>query len=497
MKTIKTIKTATICLFLIGLIISCGDDYYDVNTPTDSFTEDQLTMNDLLGQTIYRTVNAQYWAARSFGNYVQYFTGQGGTTIEETSISSTWSNTYLYALPNLKTIINKAQAQKANHFEGVAKVLIAINMGLIADSYDNAPYSDAALGTASPKPTFDTQETLYQTINTLLDEAVSLLSAADDSGISPSQGADLIYGGDINKWLRAAHTLKARYALHLTEVNGVSAATAALSALANGFNSNNDDFQLFYNTRKINPWHSREVLAANTGNIHDKVGDQLVSYMNGTSYPFASVTEDPRLPVYAELDPDEPAGNPLRGYVSGGGGLSSDGEAGNADFADAGFYSSVDSPIPIITYAEAMFIKAEAEFLKAGGSETSIGTSGAAYSAYMDGIAANMAKLGVNGAAYLSDAAIDVGAANLALHHIMKEKYIANFLNPETFVDFRRYDFSSNVYKDLELPEDNADGNYPGEWFVRALYPSLEETRNPQNVAANKEEPIVKVWWDR
>jgi hypothetical protein len=30
---------------------------------------------------------------------------------------------------------------------------------------------------------------------------------------------DSIYGGDVNKWVKAAYTLKARYQLHLSKIN--------------------------------------------------------------------------------------------------------------------------------------------------------------------------------------------------------------------------------------------------------------------------------------
>ncbi|MEX0362967.1 MAG: SusD/RagB family nutrient-binding outer membrane lipoprotein, partial [Allomuricauda sp.] len=155
------------------------------------------------------------------------------------------------------------------------------------------------------------------------------------------------------------------------------------------------------------------------------------------------------------------------------------------------------SPLVIITYAEAMFIKSEAEFLVNGGNETSTGATDDAYNAYLAGISSNMDKLGVDGTDYLADPTIAMGASGLMLNHIMKEKYIANFLNPETFVDFRRYDFSTDVFLDLALPEDSAESEYPNQWLVRAVYPDTEETRNPDHVSANKEEPTVPVWWDQ
>ena len=59
-------------------------------------------------------------------------------------------------------------------------------------------------------PSYDSQEVVYDQINMLLDEAISLLSGQDASGITVGDD-DLIYGGDVNRWIRAAYALKARY----------------------------------------------------------------------------------------------------------------------------------------------------------------------------------------------------------------------------------------------------------------------------------------------
>jgi hypothetical protein len=80
----------------------------------------------------------------------------------------------------------------------------------------------------------------------------------------------------------------------------------------------------------------------------------------------------------------------------------------------------------------------------------------------------------------------------------MKEKYIHNFLNPETFVDYRRYNFSDNVFKGLTIREEiDSDGDYAGEWFRRATYPSSELNRNRANVEANQQTPVTPVWWNQ
>ena len=290
--------------------------------------------------------------------------------------------------------------------------------------------------------------------------------------------------------------MKARFQLHLVNKGEVSA-NDVLTTIANGFDSNEDNFQMFYDEKNINPWYSSEILARNTGNDHNDIASQLISSMNGDYFPFQSeaLTIDPRLPIFA----DNGAETEWKGYVSGSVSLVvSDSIEANTGFVEDGYYTSIDSPLMLISYAEAMFIKAEAVFLVNGGTTTSIGSTTEAYTAYMEGIAASMAMYGVNGTDYMADKAIDVGEASLMLQHIMKEKYIHNFLNPETFVDFRRYDFSNDVFNGLTIREEETsdDNDYFGQWFRRAEYPTTEMNRNEANVLANQQTPVTAVWWD-
>jgi hypothetical protein len=488
----KNILKTIAVVFLISLVSGCGKDYFDVNTPSNTADVSQLRMNDLLAPVIYHTIYAQYDAERIFGNYVQNFVYEGGGAAEQTTIAGTWSNVYLYVLPNLKAIRDKAKAAGATHFDAVAEILTAINLGIATDSYEDIPYSEATQGSGNYTPKFDSQESIYNDIFSLLDDAIAKLEAPDNSGYKLNGNQDMIYHGDETKWLKAAYTLKARYKLHLINKDN-NAAQEALTAIAKGFASNSDDFQMDFDEKHLNPWYSREVLAKHTGNAHDVLADYMVSAMNGTTYPFADTSKikiDPRLPVYAETSDGSDV---YKGYASGGQGLSGDSTAANTDFREGGFYSSPNAPIVIISYAEAKFIQAEAEFLVNGGTTTSQGTTQAGYQAYLDGIAANMAKLHVDGSAYLADQTVNMGAAKLKLQDIMWQKYIADFLNPETFVDLRRYNFSTDVFKSLALPWDNDQSEFPGQWFTRAQYPSTEETRNPDN--AKQKSPVDPMWW--
>ncbi len=489
------IKTILIILLATG-ITACNSDYFDVNTPSGSVQPEQLRMNDLLGPIIHSTMEGQRSAELSFGNYVQNFVSQDGGAAGETQASGLWSQVYLYILPNLKVIKDKAAAENAVHYSAIADILTAINLGIATDTWDNIPYSQASLGQDNLSPSFDTQEQIYTEIFTLLDRAIAALEGADNSGISLGR-EDLIYGGgagSFDKWLRAAYTIKARYQLHLVN-KGITSPNDVLATIANGFTSNADNFAMYYDDKNINPWYSGEILARNTGNFHHDIASQLVSTMNGDNYPFVSgaLTIDPRLPIFATNN----GAADWKGFVSGGAGLAPDGSNANTFFVQDGFYTSIDSPLLLITYSEAMSIKAEAAFLANGGTTTSVGSNADAYAAYMESINASMAMYGVDGSAYMADASVNVGEAGLMLNHIMKEKYINNFLNPETFVDFRRYNFSTDVFKGLTIrQEDDTDGDYFGQWFRRASYPSSELNRNGANVEANQQSPITPVWWE-
>lgn len=490
-KLIRNIFIGTLLL----AFAACSDDYFDVNTPSASVNVEDLGMSDLLGPVIHSTLYAQYYAETVAGNYTQYFGGYGYAAAGFSEMSGAWSEIYLYVLPNTVAIKEKAEESGAKHYGAVAEILEAINITLAADMWDNIPYSEATDGTSNPYPNFDTQEEVYTSAITLLDNAIAALNENDDSNITIGS-EDLIYGGDMSKWLKAAYTIKARLQLHLL-AKGVYSPSDVLSTIENGFTSVDDDFQMDFPSEQLNPWYANNVLTRNTGNYYRAPNDQIVSLLNGTIYPFESglVEIDPRLPIMFENEGAE--GDPWRGFMNGGEGESSDGEDANTFFKDGGYYTNATAPLILITYAEAMFIKAEAAFLANGGNETSVGSSSVAYEAYMEGIAASMEKLGADGTDYMTDTAVDVGESNLMLHHIMKEKYIANYFNVETYNDFRRYDFSDNVFMGLELrlEGEDEDSEYTGQWYRRAIYPDSEQNSNEDVVNANWQEPTVDVWW--
>jgi hypothetical protein len=143
------------------------------------------------------------------------------------------------------------------------------------------------------------------------------------------------------------------------------------------------------------------------------------------------------------------------------------------------FYAGADANNYIVTYSEALFLKAEATFYKSG--------AVAAQPIYQDAIKSHMQKLGVSDAAintYLA-ARGTLTTAN-ALQLIIEEKNTADFLSSENFVDWRRTGFPV-----LSVPPNAILPQIPR----RLLYPQVEMISNPQSQQSAK--LTDRLWWDK
>jgi Starch-binding associating with outer membrane len=451
---------------MMATFSSC-QTFLDVNT--DPTLKSDVTLQELLPTALFYTGETSYRQSYITCQYTQQIgsaTSAGSLDAQDdTDNAQGWVEMYLNVLPHCNIMVEKAKALNAPAYEGIAKVLLAYNLGIATTCWENIPYS-----TADKKdfaPAYDTQEQIYQELPKLLDAAI--VSLAQNSGAKPAAD-DLVYKGDLAKWTRLAYTLKARFAMHLTKKNAVQNANAALTALQNGMKSNDDDFQLLYNSRNLGPWYSRVALSNNTGNLSITHCATLINFMNGSAtFPVV----DPRLPFIATLRRNQTAYNGTRPGAN---------QGATVDFSTTSWHSGLNSPVQFCTYAEAKAIEAEARFIANGGTITSKGSNQAAYDAYLEIARANMSRLGVTTAAattYLAAKQVAVGATALTLTDIMREKYKAMFLMGDIWTDFRRYN-----YLFLTYPE-NPNLDLAGKTIQRILYPLSESTRNSKVYQAN------------
>lgn len=457
----------------------------DINTDPSKLTPEQANLSGLLGSTIQFTATSFFNVGQYGNSYPQYLAGSN--TYEANidaynpyGFDNIWESAYRDAMPNLKDMISRAETLGAPQYAGIGKTLMALLLMQSTDIWGDLPYSQAFKGPSVPSPTYDKQEDIYNSsLKALVDGAIADLAKPVPVAAALKVGTtDLIFNGNIANWQKAAYAARARYYLNLSKRNpGNLANAAADAALAVDETQRSAiDVQLKYSQERPSPWFTNLGQPVITSKQH-RPSYFIVNLMNGTGY-FNGVI-DPRMPkLFDNNGAATYIGRPV-GALSNQQGAS----LANADITERTFYGARTSPVPIITYAEMQFIRAEALLAT---------NPSAANTAYINGIRGNMEKLGVDVSAinaYTTNPVI-TKSGNITITDIMLQKYIALFLQMETWTDMRRYQYSTTIYPGLVPPFKNLLG--AGVYVQRGKYPDNEPGRNP-NVpqVANQ---AVKLW---
>mgnify|MGYP004004148961 FL=1 len=152
--------------------------------------------------------------------------GYSLSTIES---NGEWNSAYSGVVTNARHIQKSAPDDKL--LVGISKVLEANAVGTLAILMGDVPYSQINDDVEFEDPIFDGQKSVLSALSTLLDGAIADLSSAT----SRKESFDIYFSGDKDKWIAAAYTLKARYALASKDYAG------ALAAANNGISSSAGD----------------------------------------------------------------------------------------------------------------------------------------------------------------------------------------------------------------------------------------------------------------
>ncbi len=485
-----------ILLTLLTITVSCSDDYFDVNgsetQPTTSSLPPQYRIQGAIENT---TAQAQYRGSREVLGVTQYGSQNVANYYSETWSKEfttgryfLWQNAYVYSLPNTADLIVLGKRDNAPNFVAVGKILRAYILGMTTDQYGDIVLNDTYDGVSSMNitPKFATQEQVYQAIFDYIDEAIAELDESSPIALN-EEGGDVLYAGDQAKWKKFAYAIKARYLNHLNKKSSYDA-QAVIAACQLAISSNAENAQKTYgggpSSNDIQPFSVDGYGSSRFDYFSNFFVELLKNPLN-----LAVPVEDPRLTIIVP----EAVNGGYHGVVTGRG---LDGNSGDDySLGNGGFYTSPNSTTDMINFSEVKFIEAEAKL-------RSNDPSGA-YTAFKEGVQADLEKLGVDSAAktaYLNLLDVEVGTTNISLSHIMVQKYIANVLNPETWVDMRRMDYSSDIYPGLQRPDNVNLDIFPNDddWIQAMVYEYNEEDRNYENMPTN--DPYVRlttpVWWN-
>ncbi|MBQ6165885.1 MAG: SusD/RagB family nutrient-binding outer membrane lipoprotein [Muribaculaceae bacterium] len=229
--------------FAASLGLASCNDWLDVNTDPDSpnnksaLVENRLPWIERWFMYEHGIVNMR----TSCNIGVFYSTtgnlGCGDWEFGGGSTTTPYQSWFVGCAANLPDIIEKAQKDGATHYEGVAELIYAYGFMDMLDLYGEMPYTEA-LG-ASAVPSYDNGKVIYEGCLARIDRAIELLQTPQSATAVPLSSGD-IAGGDVNKWLKLAYGLKARYLLRISKKAEFNP-DMILDCLAKGPQNNNDN----------------------------------------------------------------------------------------------------------------------------------------------------------------------------------------------------------------------------------------------------------------
>ncbi|MCB0521764.1 MAG: SusD/RagB family nutrient-binding outer membrane lipoprotein [Lewinellaceae bacterium] len=224
-------KIFFLCLAFSGIFLgSCKNFVEGINEDPNN-AEDapvEVVLTSIYASTI---IAHEGHPARLAGMWSRQFTGDDRqyAAYEVYTINSSefqWDVNYIIA-KNADVAIQKAKEGNNLLASGIAKILKAHTLGMTASLWGDVPFSEAAQFPEVLDAKFDGQESVYNNIEALLDDAISDLSGSPTSG--PVEDKDIFFGGDASAWLTVAQTLKARFYLHTGDyINAAGAASKGL-----------------------------------------------------------------------------------------------------------------------------------------------------------------------------------------------------------------------------------------------------------------------------
>jgi hypothetical protein len=505
-------KIYNICLLALSfvLIVSCENGFDELNTSKTGATslDPALILNNAAisssfpgGVLTYEYGIVQQVISPNTG----VLEGANFNKDNSNNTVSNWQNYYRNVLKYTADVIARTAEipDRANLFN-MARIMQANAFIILTDTYGSIPYEQGGKGYTEQVffPQYESQQAIYQDVINELTEAIGALNPS-----GRIETADVLYGGNIDKWKKFGYSLLLRAGMRLSEADATAAQAAVAAAFSGGVILSNAD----------------NALIKHDANYVNQVGNTL----NGTeaanfylAAPFVNALKgnnDPRLSaiavrfVGATSGPAQVAGvatkNPADQFGLPMGSTDSDADVSGATLPGGGSryaYSQVDrtrlvkrtSPMFLVTAAQNNLLLAEARVRNWIGTGNAVDYFTAGIKAHMDQMAtydnASTVAAGDRDAYAAAQAATFAGNE---LAQIGYEYWVASFLNgPEAWSNFRRTGFPA-----LQV------NPFPGrvvDFITRLTYPPSEILVNSDNVQAaisdqGPDKLDTKVWWDK
>lgn len=437
--------------------------YLDINE--DPFLPQTAPPNTYLPQILYSMAEGIMFDSRYLGCYTQNWNlnsanynwdrhGSRLGTPSANQCTQTFRNHYWAIGSNVNQMVEQAADRGFGGYEGIGNTIKAWSWEVVTDGYGELPYSQAWDNTRT-KFDYDDQRDIYAGVMQLADEAIAQLDAGGGTVDPKLASWDLMYNGDLSKWKKFVYAIKARMEIHKSNKPSFSA-DKVIEYVNKSFTSNAEHAAVKFEGSSGN---TSSFFGISRGNYTSyRPGKAIIDLLNGNIY---TGVIDPRLSLMFNAHSD---GN-YYGIAPGVG----DTMAIKAPRMYGKYLFKDDADFPLISYPEILFIKAEAAFKK--------NDKPLAYTTFIDAIKAHMSFTGVSTAdanTYLASTAVPQSSAALTLRDILCQKYIAMFMNNETWSDLRRNNYDLTLYPSYIIPS-NLKPENNGKLAERQVYIQFSE----------------------
>ena len=508
-------------LLLISIALVSCEDYLNVNRSKDNITT--VTPELILPVLTFYAAQTNYDHAEYNMYLAQAFTTGGKAQVNSTAYKGGWEFLSMKRHPqwrrhyydigvNLNEMLASAKEAGYTNFPLIGRTIRLMSTQLTTDVFGDMPRTTAY----TDHVTYDTQESIYEW---MLSEVEDLLAQYNDpsivnspANISITKSMDRIFSGDLKKWRQFTYALKARILLRKLPnwdntqntcdqiINSVNAALEDWEEPNYKFDGGVGEANCPWGPAKpkIGGWESRS-------NDLDKTipSKYLMVDMFGieaSANPIKGYAKDLRME--ALMKPRKGAdGRTIFRYLDCNIGM--DASAKESHYPDlycttpmssqdltVNPYTKNDGYVPLFLTEELMLIKAEALYWrgdKTGAREWTIKAVEKSFERF--NCNTKYTEKYLKNVDYLPEIGFNIG-------HIMRQKYVCMYLQPEIWTDMRRYNYSNSknnvtydgvvIYPNLKRPYNlyepywcidyNPDGTLADVWVQRLNYdPETEE----------------------
>lgn len=530
-------KVIILSLLISFMGASCEDWLYD-NVNEDAAHE--VLPQQVLPVVLFYSAQLQFDHAEYGAYLTQTLTTGGRNQTSSFAYKSGWGDfltmnrhpqwrRHFYDIGvNAKEIIDEAHEAQAWNLELIGRTLRLMSTQMTTDLFGDMPRSEAY---ESNSPHYDTQESIYEWMNQEIEELIGMYEdptyTEAATNIPIDQSIDRVFAGDLNKWKHYTYALKARLLLRKLPnwENNAATCQAIITAVNRALEGWEDVLYRFDggNGAQNSPWGEAFGSTEQGGLGWEGRGNMLNSavptkyFMENILGVFESHNnlkgwaEDPRILAFMSARPG-PSGTSDSGtemrYLDTNIGMDVSYKVDNyptlfpeVDSKKVSVYTQNTGYVPLFLEEELLLIKAEATYWS-GDKPTARSLTmqaaeinfdrfnlssiyGSSYTRYRNNYLGNETGTGNYVTTYFPADGFNIG-------HIMRQKYVCLYLQPEQWTDMRRYNYSCEengiqydntyVYPGLKRPNNIYEahwGDDPKAWINRINYdPETEEKYN-------------------